>query len=208
MCCSGWWGGDCSCIRFILAGDSLQTSSENTSSVPQTKHRQCHCDDFPETRKLWLSDLNYQLDQAVIPPVRTHCWELIRERDLCFMTLLWWSRPQKAVVYNNIFLLPPAINVLLVTNNSPAERITRHCTRDPDSGHKERREREREPPLAASVAAGSRMEESADGRVLVFWSHQHWPQCVMISPGLTHCHSVYSVIISDAVTYLAVSLAV
>ena len=74
------------------------------------------------------------------------------------------------MVYNNIFLLPPAINVLLVTNNSPAERITRHCTRDPDSGHKERRERERErePPLAASVAAGSRMEESADGRVLVF----------------------------------------
>ena len=69
------------------------------------------------------------------------------------------------MVYNNLFLLAPDINVLLVTL-----MITHRQGRSPDtelrlvpsfrdSGH-----RETEPPLAASVAAaGSRMVGSADG---------------------------------------------
>ena len=118
-------------------------------------------------RKLWKvwSKLPIRPVQAVIPPLRTNCWELIRERDLCFMNLLWWLDQQKAVVYNNIFLSAPDISVLLVTL-----MITHRQGRSPDtelrlvpsfrdSGH-----RETEPPLAASVAAaGSRMVGSADG---------------------------------------------
>ena len=157
-----------------------------TNCVPETGHRQCHLNDFPEMRKLWKvwSKLPIRPVQAVIPPLRTNCWELIRERDLCFMNLLWWLDPQKAVVYNNLFLSAPDINVLLVTL-----MITHRQGRSPDtelrlvpsfrdSGH-----RETEPPLAASVAAaGSRMVGSADGcgefrswLTLGSYLTVHWP---------------------------------
>ena len=117
VCWSCWWGADCSCIRFILAGDFPKWEFGATNCVPETGHRQCHFNDFPEMRKLWKvwSKLPIRPVQAMIPPLRTNCWELIRERDLCFMNLLWWLDPQKAVVYYNIFLLAPDIYVLLVT---------------------------------------------------------------------------------------------
>ena len=134
-------------------------------------------------RKLWKvwSKLPIRPVQAMIPPLRTNCWELIRERDLCFMNLLWWLDPQKAVVYNNIFLSAPDIYVLLVTLMITHRLLwspdTELRTQTGDSGHRD----------SASLGGFCGCCRLPDGGISWWWSEQFRCWLTLNSHLLSHC---------------------
>ena len=200
VCWSCWWGADCSCIRFILAGDFPKWEFGATNCVPETGHRQCHFNDFPEMRKLWKvwSKLPIRPVQAMIPPLRTNCWELIRERDLCFMNLLWWLDPQKAVVYNNIFLSAPDIYVLLVTLMITHRLLwspdTELRTQTGDSGHRD----------WASLGGFCGCCRLPDGGISWWWSELFRCWLTLNSHLLSHCALTLVTVFAQCAYYLTV----